>query len=221
LRFRVYCLETGFEDPGLFDQGEESDAYDLSSLHFLVRCTATGEWLSAARLIIRGDGPLPVEQHCSVDPSRYSPAGAPDGEISRLLLVSDFSAFRAVSASFYQLPAEMAAEAPAARVERIRADMNVRTEVLRRLLVGIFHAAYERGLRELAFFLTPALVRRVFGQFGPGCILIGDPCHHRGVRYPYRVDVQYALDGLRAFGPVLPLPESGEPYRRFTELLAP
>lgn len=203
LRYQVYCLETGFEDPAAFGDSEESDAYDAHAIHFLVRCTTTGEWLAAARLVVREQGPLPVETHCRIDASLLASIGSLDGEVSRLLIVRRQSDGRAVRG--------LAGE-----------DLLCsRTEILRRLLIGLCTRAQELGLYNLAFFLSPAL-RRILGRLGVDCAMIGDPCHHRGTRYPYAGNVPETLEALYEHGPAMPgVAEVSRPYYLFSEMTLP
>ncbi len=204
LRYQVYCLETGFEDPLHFDTKEESDEYDAHSHHFLIRCTATGEWLASARLVV-GDEirPLPVESHCRIDPARLGLLSRPDGEVSRLLIVRRDPLV-----------------GPVSRFE-VEGLMNARSEMLRRLLIALCTRAHELRLDNLAFFLAPAL-KRVLTRLGIETQLIGDPCHHRGIRYPYLGNVVQALEALFAHGPATPgVDEVHEPYRFFSQLDLP
>lgn len=203
LRYDVYCLDAGFEDPTSFDERQERDADDERSAHFLVRCLSTGDWLAAARLIRRENRPLPVEAYCRIRPDLVGPLGLPDGEISRLLIIRKGGELGAVS----QLSSDAA--------------LCSRTEIMRRLLIGVFTGAHEHGMRNVAFFLTPGL-KRIVARLGIECIPIGDPCQHRGTRYPHLTNVDDALHALYEHGPaIVGLHEVLVPYRRFSELTLP
>lgn len=56
LRFQVYCVERGFEDPAGHPDGRERDGDDRRSLHFLVLDRATGEATGTVRLILPQPG---------------------------------------------------------------------------------------------------------------------------------------------------------------------
>jgi N-acyl amino acid synthase of PEP-CTERM/exosortase system len=61
LRFQVYCVERGFEDPAGHPDGRERDSDDRRALHFLVLDRATGEAAGTVRLILPQPGSdLPV-----------------------------------------------------------------------------------------------------------------------------------------------------------------
>lgn len=210
LRYDVYCLESGFEDPGNFPDREESDEHDDRSAHFLVRCNVTGEWVAGTRLVVRRDLPLPVEEHCRIDPSRFSRFGPPDGEISRLLIVK----------GNFVYPPLLGTLSRAGEPDRSATAVS-RTEVLRRMLISVFSSAYDLGMHDVAYFMTPGL-RRVVERLGIECLPIGEACHHRGVRFPHRTLVDQALDALYTHGPAFPgLREVTEPYQLFSEVFTP
>ena len=50
LRYQVFCLETGYEDPSQFPDGEEKDEWDDDAAHFLVKERSSGQWVAAMRL---------------------------------------------------------------------------------------------------------------------------------------------------------------------------
>ena len=91
IRFEVYCLENGFEDPANHPDHQERDPWDENSVHFIVRHRASGQWIGALRLIQPVDGVLPVQRVAELDPVA-SPSG-PDGtvwEVSRTCILGDF-----------------------------------------------------------------------------------------------------------------------------------
>jgi N-acyl amino acid synthase of PEP-CTERM/exosortase system len=60
IRYQVYCVEQGYEDPAQYPDQEEHDAWDEHAVHFLVRERSSGEWIGAMRLIRPLDGVLPI-----------------------------------------------------------------------------------------------------------------------------------------------------------------
>ncbi len=62
VRYRVFCLEKGFEDATEFPDGRERDPWDDVSIHFAVREKATGNWVAATRVILPLAEQFPVEQ---------------------------------------------------------------------------------------------------------------------------------------------------------------
>ncbi len=215
LRYRVYCHETGFEDPTAFPDEEERDEYDDRAQAFLVRCTTTGEWVATARLILREGGPLPIESHCPLDPARVGPGEWPGAELSRLLIVGGQPRSQEDGAPFGKV-------SPTGDLIRSQGGdvIQYRTEILRRLMIGIGVVLEESDVGNLAFFLVPAL-KRVITRFGVECVLIGEPCYHRGQRFPYRVNVAAGLKALRSCDSPWAESPSPLPYIRFSELDLP
>ncbi|HIA07891.1 MAG TPA: GNAT family N-acetyltransferase [Chromatiaceae bacterium] len=46
LRYQVYCLEQGYEDPNSFERDMKFDEHDHRTLHFIVRCRVTDQWVA-------------------------------------------------------------------------------------------------------------------------------------------------------------------------------
>jgi len=208
LRYRVYCLETGFEEPSPAWRAEEKDRYDEQAVHFLIRCLTTGDWVAAARLIVRRDLPLPIETYCRLDARRVAEVGTPGGEVSRLLIVrtSGLDALEEGVAPGLRSGPRAAARWHAAQY---------RSEILRRLLIALVTRARELGVRELAYFLTPAL-QRIIQRLGIEFRVVGEPCEHRGLRYPGVSNVEAGLSALYAVSRAGNL-EIGTPYHLFSQ----
>jgi N-acyl amino acid synthase of PEP-CTERM/exosortase system len=62
LRYRVYCLERGYEDPQAYPDLRERDRYDDISTHFVIRSFESHEWLAALRLITVPFDSLPINR---------------------------------------------------------------------------------------------------------------------------------------------------------------
>ncbi|SDM68057.1 N-acyl amino acid synthase, PEP-CTERM/exosortase system-associated [Geoalkalibacter ferrihydriticus] len=67
VRYQVYCLERGFEDPAQYPDGIETDIYDPHAVHLAAVEEQTGQVVGSARIIL--DSPLgfPLEQHFKLD----------------------------------------------------------------------------------------------------------------------------------------------------------
>jgi N-acyl amino acid synthase of PEP-CTERM/exosortase system len=206
LRYHVYCLETGFEDPGAHDCNEEKDRYDAEAIHFLVRCLSSGDWVAAARLIVRRDKPLPVESYCPLDPELLNEGAPPGGEVSRLLILR-------ASPGGSLIP-DTGSSRPETRTRALWQAAHYRSEILRRVLIGLLTRARELGVQDVAYFLTPAL-QRIIQRLGITFRVVGEPCEHRGTRYPCLSSVAGALEDLYAYSRARNLP-AGEPYHLFS-----
>lgn len=95
LRYQIYCVECGFEDPGQFPDHRERDDWDRYSKHLLVRHCETDTTVATARLIFPDQGSLawrfPVEEHTGIDPAVFSASSlflprSSLGEVSRFAI---------------------------------------------------------------------------------------------------------------------------------------
>jgi len=68
LRYKVYCIETGFEDPSLYSSGMEVDEFDDNSIHYLIRHRPSCLFAATTRVILPEQrNPLPIEIHSTID----------------------------------------------------------------------------------------------------------------------------------------------------------
>ncbi|OOG27248.1 hypothetical protein B1C78_03675 [Thioalkalivibrio denitrificans] len=168
MRYQIYCLERGYEDPDAFPHGEECDEWDDHSAHFLVRHRSTGEWLATMRLVLPRAGRLPVVGHCEIPDSVNARAPVDHaGEISRLCIW------------------------PATR-RLAGANSGTSSELLTALLRAALDYSQKLGLRYWYFLISPGLarmVRRLCVSLTPA----GEACQLSGTRFPYVVDLESTL----------------------------
>jgi N-acyl-L-homoserine lactone synthetase len=192
MRYQVYCLERGYEDPGAFPHGEERDEWDGNAAHFMVRHRPTGQWLATLRLVLPRAGCLPVSGHCELPQEVRSKAPVVQAaEISRLCI---WPAGRRLVASVPSLSSEL----------------------LTALLRAALDYSREQGLRYWYFLISPALarmVRRLCISLTPA----GEACELRGRRIPYVTDLERTLQESET---LLGRLERMPAYRRHSELLA-
>lgn len=201
IRFLVYCLETGFEDPGAHPDGLERDGWDDDAAHFLVRSRDSGDWIAAMRLVLPGPRRLPVETVCNLDPDIVDSAPADRvGEVSRLCMIDRYRR-RSQERDF---PYEVV-DADAGRrrfsipppVERRAHQRRHGSEIMLSLLVAA--AEYSRGVGLAHWlFLTSPVLCKVIERYGVSLIPAGEPCLYRGERRPYFVDLLRASNALRS-----------------------
>jgi N-acyl amino acid synthase of PEP-CTERM/exosortase system len=100
LRYQVYCVERGYEDPALNPGGCERDEFDRRSVHGLVHHRASGRCVGAVRLILADAAAparaFPAEVHCK---PRFYPGVAERVEAIPRLQLAEISRF-AVSKDF-------------------------------------------------------------------------------------------------------------------------
>ena len=100
LRYQVYCLERGYEDPAKNPGGYERDEFDQRSVHAIVRHRLSGDCIAAVRLVLASPSTptslFPVEAACGEqfyagvwDRVHAVPRGCL-GEISRFAVSKQF-----------------------------------------------------------------------------------------------------------------------------------
>ena len=185
LRYLVYCMETGFEDPNQFPDGLERDAWDDNAAHFIVRSLTTGEWVAAMRIILPKRGQLPIRQLCRLDARTLPTASHVQfGELSRLCIVD-------------QARRRWQQHATQRGVVNLMPPHNERREP--DILMGLLRAAAafsrERGISHWYYMTTAALarsVKRLNIMFKP----VGPAVQHRGDRFPFLADMEESMRNI-------------------------
>ncbi|BBA35966.1 uncharacterized protein sS8_4035 [Methylocaldum marinum] len=170
LRYKVFCLEKGFENSDKFHSEEmERDEYDDQAIHFLVRERVRNRWIGAARLVIDKVSTLPINKAAEIElpGADHDPVVA---EFSRLLVLDNFRQVRSKTATDPEI------------------------------LLGLIRAARDYCLQQEitnVLFLCRRSIQRILGNAGIDMLQIGSPCIHRGVRAPYLVDLETGFDRIR------------------------
>lgn len=185
LRYQIYCLERGYEDPARFPDGREQDHFDGRARHVLVSARHDRRPLGTSRLVLDDGSPgsLPIEQHGSVSIARQlararEHGGAQLAEVSRLAVTR---------------------ELPSATQELGLVDENIERLQLRQahvtmgLVALLFHQSWKADVTHWVALMAPALLR-VMARIGLHLYPIGAVVEHRGLRQPVmaRVDDLWA-----------------------------
>lgn len=176
LRYRVYCLERGYEDPTAYPDGCERDAFDDDAHHVLVTQRACGSALGAARLILdgAGSGVLPVEMHGSGSVARHlaelrGPGSARVAEISRLAVARGAGSQHLAASRVHWQGAP--AGGPPSR------------SVFLGLMAALFAASWNAGVSHWVALLSAGMLRTL-AALGMPCHPIGSIIDYRGLRQP-------------------------------------
>jgi N-acyl amino acid synthase of PEP-CTERM/exosortase system len=182
VRYRVFCLEKGFEDATDFPDGRERDRWDDVSIHFTVREKATGNWVAATRIILPLAEQFPVEEQEGFVPGHAE--GIPRytlSEVSRICIVREGGAVAPVAGQ----PAGDGMEEVAGVSDRRR-----ERDVLLGLVRAITEYCLDHGIRLGYMFITDAFAK-LLQRLGVVFHQVGGKTVYRGVRAPYCID--YAL----------------------------
>jgi len=169
LRYQVYCLEKRFEPAERFADRLERDEFDRHSVHFLIQHKPSGNWVATARLVLGEPHQLPIAKIAKLSLPEYTLEGKRFAELSRLSILKSF---RYLGKQHEQV------DEP-------------------EVLLGLIRAAKEYSERanlDYWLFLCRRSIMRIVGNLGMHMEVIGDPCEHRGVRFPYLAELATAFD---------------------------
>src|SRR5690242_16009495 len=93
-RYRVYCLEWGFERDEDCPQDEfgklEKDGFDEHSVHFAAIRKNDGGVIGTIRVVLDSEKGFPIEEHCQIDMDMSRVDRRKLGEISRLAVSKQY-----------------------------------------------------------------------------------------------------------------------------------
>ncbi len=214
LRYQVFCLETGYEDPAQFPDGEEKDEWDDSSTHFLVQEKDTGQWVAAMRLVLPEASVLPINKRVAIESALHRDRWD-SAEISRLCMVGHYRRRlqgRAVSCA--GRTSERSVHSEGAIQSEIRKQQRT-AEILQALLSAAVTVSAERGIVYWYMLITRALAKILGTVLPMNLQLAGPVCSHRGERYPFLVDVGQIIRDLAD-----DLFTGSPAYRHYSEIVA-
>jgi N-acyl amino acid synthase of PEP-CTERM/exosortase system len=191
IRYQVYCEEMGFESKEQFPMEQELDQWDENAVHFLVRLKHTKEWIGAVRLVHHDGKSLPLEGLCPLEESTNQ-SNIKSVELSRLCLVKEIR--KPNLGNPYGIP-----DTPSAELELIDNKVKLfysHSEVKQSIIWGLFRAAslYSQEMNvKKWYFLTTKALSRLIKREGFNMLGVGEPCEHRGKRFPYKMDVKEIL----------------------------
>ena len=180
LRYQVYCVEHGFEDPG-GRGGLETDQYDHHSVHNLLVHRSSGLVAGAVRLILpvqrHGTASLPIGSLCVDDRLRDPSVFPPErtAEISRFAVAKAFR--RAVHNEGRESHGQSGRRALSCHLSMAMPYITLG------LMKAVGHMAARNGITHLCAIMTPAMLRLMGRQnilFEP----LGPPVTYHGVRQP-------------------------------------
>ena len=191
IRFRVYCLETRFEDASAFPDGLERDAFDSHAVHSLLIHRASAQAMGTVRLVLPlADVPeksfaiQAVSEHPGLRDGRAFPL-ASTAEVSRFCISRSFRR-RATDTLYAEEDSE-----PANSADR-------RSGPLMRLglIQALVRMSAAHGITHWCAVMEPTLLRMLDAmaiRFTP----IGPLVEHHGVRQPCSCDIAEALRAVK------------------------
>jgi N-acyl amino acid synthase of PEP-CTERM/exosortase system len=214
IRYRIFCIDTGFEDPDAFQIEEERDQWDDNAIHFLVWEKATQQWVATMRLVMADEATIPIEELCESSARRVEQDRAMSAEVSRLCMVREFRGRQGT-------PLVAHNRDDVGQPISISAGMSRRAEP--EIMLGLFRAAFaysqENAINHWYFLITPPLAKMV-NRLGISLEQIGPKLSHRGVRAPYVADIARGrMESMRKSKEIADMLTRDLPhYRSFSEL---
>jgi N-acyl amino acid synthase of PEP-CTERM/exosortase system len=189
IRYQVYCLDNGFEDPADFPDGLECDDFDVHSDHSTLIHEATGNAIGTVRLVL----PEANAERRTLPMQRLAGATAADetapfpvcrtGEVSRFSIVRNFRQ-----------------QAPDQGVEA-RLSSEEWRKLLFHLPLGLIRSCIEmsarNGISHWAAVMEPTLLR-MLTRFGIHFNPLGPLVEHHGRRQPCWLDIDEMLVRVHA-----------------------
>lgn len=195
LRYRVYCLEFGYEPKDRFPDGQEFDAFDESSWHALVVHRESGDAAACVRLVpavtARGNRLLPFEKNClqHLNRERIEALNVPREtvcEISRLAVDRSFRRRRGEELTRFGYAHHFDFTKEEARI-------------LPLIAVSAYLAATaltELTSRRNVFAMMETFLPRLMSRVGIRFEKVGDDIDYHGLRAPYFIRTESALESM-------------------------
>ena len=170
LRHQVYCVERGYETSA---DGFETDAFDQSSQHVLLRRRSTREVVGTVRVVLPGRGPsasqhkMPMQKVCDPSVLRGLPLHR-TGEISRFAISKDRRDGVGQAGMFMRLG----------------------------LMQGIVRVSQEAGLTHWCAVMERSLIR-LLGSTAIHFAPVGPTIEYHGIRQPAVARIAATLERIR------------------------
>lgn len=194
LRYDVYCAERGFLDKADYANGEETDQYDVRSVH-VAATDPSGVSVGTARLILGNQvTEFPFEQHCTVYPQLELPPRWQSAEVSRLIVRNV-----AHRSARHRGPGELPRLLDSPDPIRIDNGANSRlggSQITLELFRAMYRYSVRTGVRYWYAAMEKGLVR-LLGRMGFRFVPIGPEGDYYGPVAIYLADLREIEDSLR------------------------
>lgn len=200
LRYEVYCLECHFLEAREYEEGLESDDYDVRSFHVGAQQNSDGMLVGTVRLVQAEETEIfPFEEHCKVFEDFSFPLRAECAEVSRLVVRKTFrrrpgDTLQGISREFQEKGS----------LEGISPETEQRPGPHRRsnspqILLGMYREMYrysrKTGIRYWFAAMEKSLARSL-DRMGFHFVPAGPETDYYGPVTPYIVDIWEASDRL-------------------------
>jgi N-acyl amino acid synthase of PEP-CTERM/exosortase system len=194
LRYQVYCIEKGFENPEAHPDCMEYDEYDICSSHYLIRHIESDCYMATTRLILPDHhNPkklFPIETHSQINKAILKDVDrAHLAELSRFCVSKQFR--RRANEQDLLVTNDDLSDGDFSRKKEKNNSANL---TLALFSCGMKISA-EHDIRYWYAIIEPAL-KRVVAGFGIHVIEIGLPIDFRGTRVPCFIKLDDMLNSV-------------------------
>lgn len=194
LRYHVYCIETGFEDPTRHPDKTERDEFDDDSVHYLIRHKHRNTYAATTRLILPNtDNPdrfFPIELHSKID--NYAALDhiprTKLAEVSRFCVSKDFKKRKKESGT-------LAGVSPNTEEYFTEDERRVFPHITLALIACLIKISAEHDIQYWYAVMEPALLR-FLSALGIHFTPIGPLTDYHGKRQPSIIRVKHLLNGV-------------------------
>lgn len=188
LRYEVYCIECGYLSPEQFQNGLESDEYDVHSSHFTAHDLGD-DVVGSLRIVQPSDTQcFPFERYCkALFKDNALPPRNECGEVSRLVVRKNYR--RRTGDSLSGIVDRVEARRHSARGD----ESNDRRSSGPQILLGLYREAYRHSLRAGIRYWYAAMEKplaRALARFEFVFTPIGMETDYYGPVTPYMADLR-------------------------------
>ena len=185
IRYQVFCLDKGFENPDNFSTAQETDSWDDQSAHFIVQNKKTRQWVAATRLVMPRPGlELPAGNLGVIDRRELEDTNLMIGEISRFCIIGNRA--RAAENTVLHRDSNSLDAWGIGAIEKTQ-QFEITLGMIR--AVGIY--ALKREINCIMLITNP--FARMLRTLGVVLRQVGPATEHRGVRTPYLVEMRESV----------------------------
>jgi N-acyl amino acid synthase of PEP-CTERM/exosortase system len=192
IRYRVYCQEFGYEEAESFPDEQESDEFDAHSVHCLVIHKQTGMPAACVRVVnVDQQTQMPMEKHCqdSLDPELFGARAVNRSSICEFSRLAVDGAFRRRAGEHASRFGEMSS------MDCTKRELRTFSLLAIAAFVSAFAVSDHIG-RTNAFAMMEPFLPRLLKRSGVVVTRVGDDVDYHGVRAPYFITTQDAIDGM-------------------------
>jgi N-acyl amino acid synthase of PEP-CTERM/exosortase system len=182
LRYEVYAMEFGFENPYDFPDKLERDDYDAHSVHFIA-LNEDDDIVGTVRMILNSEKGFPIEHAAKITRFKGKPEPDKITEISRLAVAKTLR--RRSEDGEHGIEGYIPQSQGGTSDKKTKfQDKRQRPAIILGLYRAVYHKCKELGLTHM-YMITDEKLFHALKKFGFIFFDVGDPVEYHGKRIPY------------------------------------